>query len=273
MGAPLRGECCQELTATLFCIISIRLSSARSPIAVCPEGPSRKGENMRSRLVVPFVASLFAILALAVGGDTTPLPQNADPRMSFFITSVGPGQGANLGGLAGADAHCQRLATSVGVANKTWRAYLSTSAASGATTAGAVHAKYRIGSGPWYNAKGVMVARDVEDLHSDNNKLSKENSLTEKGEVSNGRGDTPNRHDILTGSQLNGTAFPAGADNTCQNWTSSTTGSARLGHHDRQGGGDNPSSWNSAHGSSGCSQQNLQSTGGDGLFYCFSAFP
>ncbi len=187
--------------------------------------------------------------------------------MSFFITSVGSGNGANLGGLAGADQHCQSLAKAAGVGNRTWAAYLSTSAAGGR---GAVNARDRIGPGPWYNAKGVMVAKSVADLHSDSNALSKENSLTEKGAVNNGRGDTPNRHDILTGSQANGTAFSGPDDMTCQNWTSSSAGVAMMGHHDRQGGGAAPTSWNAAHGSKGCSQDNLVGTGGAGLIYCFA---
>jgi hypothetical protein len=188
-----------------------------------------------------------------------------DNKMSFFITSAGPGQGAKLGGLAGADAHCQKLAAAAGTGDETWRAYLST------TGPGGVNAKDRIGAGPWYNAKGVMVAKDVADLHSDSNKLGKETSLTEKGGVVNGRGDTPNTHDILTGSQLDGTAFKDGADHTCTNWTSDGEGSGQVGHHDRQGGGDNATSWSSAHGSRGCSQANLVATGGNGYFYCFAA--
>jgi hypothetical protein len=188
-----------------------------------------------------------------------------DSKMSFFITSAGSGQGAKLGGLAGADAHCQKLAAAAGAGGKTWKAYLSTSGS------GAVNAKDRIGKGPWYNSKGVMVAKDVADLHSENNKLGKENSLTEKGAVVNGRGDTPNMHDILTGSQADGTAFTDGADHTCTNWTSSGEGSAQVGHHDRQGGGPAPTSWNSSHGSRGCSQENLIGTGGNGYFYCFAA--
>jgi hypothetical protein len=185
--------------------------------------------------------------------------------MSFFITSAGSGDGANLGGLAGADAHCQRLAAAVGAGGRTWRAYLS-AAASGNQPA--VHARDRIGRGPWQNAKGVVVAQNVDDLHSDNNKLSKENSLTEKGGVVNGRGDQPNTHDILTGSGLDG-RLPMGATN-CNNWTSNAAGAASVGHHDRQGGGTNPTSWNAAHDSKGCSQQNLVGTGGNGLFYCFA---
>jgi hypothetical protein len=189
------------------------------------------------------------------------------PGMSFFITSTGAGKGADLGGLAGADAHCRELAAAVGAGDRNWRAYLSTNAPDGTP---AVNARDRIGAGPWYNARGVRVATDVADLHGANNGLSKTGSLTERGEIVNGRGDTPNRHDILTGSQLDGTAFPGTADKTCSNWTSSGTGSAQVGHHDRQGGGDNPTSWNSAHASRGCSQDNLRSTGGDALFYCFA---
>jgi hypothetical protein len=207
------------------------------------------------------VATLAVMIALAF-----PQAQGQQTGLSFFITSAGPGNGANLGGLAGADKHCQTLAAAAGAGNRTWRAYLSTSAADGKP---AVNAKDRIGAGPWYNAKGVKVADDVANLHSDANQLGKQNSLTEKGDVVNGRGDTPNRHDILTGSQLDGTAFTDGADHTCQNWTSTGTGSAQVGHHDRTGGGN--TSWNSVHGSRGCSQENLVSTGGAGLFYCFAA--
>jgi hypothetical protein len=193
--------------------------------------------------------------------------QTVPEKMTYFITSAGPGNGAALGGLAGADQHCQQLAKAAGAGNRTWRAYLSTSASDGKP---AVNAKDRIGSGPWYNAKGVMVAKNVADLHSDANNLKKDTSLTEKGEVGNGRGDTPNQHDLLTGSNLDGTAFTDSADHTCKNWTSSSEGSAQVGHHDRQGGGQNPTSWNSAHGSNGCSQANLVATGGAGRFYCFA---
>jgi hypothetical protein len=188
-------------------------------------------------------------------------------RMSFFITSGVPSNGANYGGLAGADQHCQALAKAAG-SSRTWRAYLSASAAGGQP---AVNARDRIGKGPWVNVKGVQVAASVEDLHSDNNKLSKENSLTEKGAVVNGRGDTPNFHDVLTGSKMDGTAFAASeGDKTCKNWTSDGEGSASTGHHDRQGGGANPTSWNEAHATRGCSQAALQGTGGNGLYYCFA---
>ena len=191
-----------------------------------------------------------------------------DDSMSFFITSEGPGDGANLGGLEGADAHCQQLAEDVGAGDKTWRAYLSASATDDMA---AVNARDRIGEGPWYNAHGVEVASSVEDLHSDDNNLNKENSITETGEIVNGRGDNPNMHDILTGSTLDGRAFDDGEDHTCSNWTSNASdGSAQVGHHDRTGGGANPTSWNSAHGSRGCSQSDLQGTGGNGLYYCFA---
>ena len=185
-------------------------------------------------------------------------------EVSFFITSAGPGRGADLGGLAGADAHCQKLAEKAGAQGRTWRAYLSSSATKDST---AVHARDRIGDGPWYNVNGVMVAANVTELHGDNN-LTKQTVLNESGEMVNGRGDRPNRHDILTGSNLDGIA-PDG-NRTCDNWTNNGAGSTLVGHHDRTGGGANPTSWNSAHGTRGCSQANLQSTGGDGLFYCFA---
>ena len=211
---------------------------------------------MRTTLL--FAPALFAMAALA---------QNAPEKMTFFITSVGSGNGAALGGVEGADRHCQDLAKAAGAGNKTWHAYLSTDGAPGRA---AVNARDRIGKGPWYNAKGVMVAKDVNDLHGPENKLGKENSLTEKGEVVNGRGDKPNQHDILTGSQQDGNAFSDGQDHTCKNWTSSGEGSAQVGHHDKQGGGQNPNSWNSAHPSKGCSQENLVGTGGSGRYYCFA---
>ena len=190
-----------------------------------------------------------------------------DTTMSFFITSVGPGDGANLGGLDGADVHCQALAEAAGSTGLTWRAYLSQGASDDQP---AINARDRIGSGPWYNANGVEVASSVSDLHSANNELSKENSISESGELINGRGDDPNKHDVLTGSQLDGTAFSDGEDHTCGNWMSNGEGSAQVGHHDRQGGGDNPTSWNAAHASRGCSQDDLIGTGGDGLYYCFA---
>jgi len=194
-------------------------------------------------------------------------PQAQARRTTFFITSRGPGNGASLGGLEGADRHCRDLAAAAGLSGVTWHAYLSAVSANGKP---AVNARDRIGQGPWHNARGVMVARSVDDLHGDANKLSKENSLTEAGAVVNGRGDTPNMHDILTGSRLDGTAASDTLDTTCGNWTrSDSTGSAYVGHHDRQGGGANPTSWNMAHPSRGCGQKHLQATGGNGLFYCF----
>jgi hypothetical protein len=206
------------------------------------------------------IGAAAAMLVVAAGSAHA---QHA--RMNFFLTSTGPGDGANLGGLKGADEHCQMLAYRVGASELTWHAYISTQAKGGQP---AVNARDRIGSGPWYNFKGEVVAENVAQLHGEN-KLGKQGSLTEKGEAINGRGDTPNMHDILTGSQADGTAYPPEQDMTCNNWTSNGEGAARVGHHDKVGGGDDPTSWNSAHASRGCSQQNLQGTGGNGLFYCF----
>jgi hypothetical protein len=192
--------------------------------------------------------------------------------MSFFVTSVGNGDGANLGGLAGADAHCQAQASAVGAGNKTWHAYMSTQAANGQP---AVNARDRIGSGPWYNAKGARVAQNVGDLHGDTldqarlgNALTMANDLTEKGDLIKGVGDTPNEHDMLTGSMPDGRAYTDTADHKCNNWTSDAMGAAQLGHADRNGGGN--VSWNSAHPSRGCSQANLVTTGGAGHYYCFA---
>jgi hypothetical protein len=217
-----------------------------------------------SRIVVMFAGATLAG-ALLLGVRSTP-PQ--EPAISFFITSVGSRNGADLGGLAGADAHCQRLAAAVGAGDRTWHAYLSTTATAGGTV---VDARDRIGTGPWHNAKGLLVAENVDQLHGEGNHLDKETALTEAGAVVNGRGDRPNMHDILTGSNLDGTAYSADGATACDNWTSSGTGSARVGHHDRTGGGEHPTSWNSAHNSRGCSQENLQSSGGNGLFYCFAS--
>lgn len=197
--------------------------------------------------------------------------QAQQANMTFFITSAGPGKGGDLGGLDGADKHCQSLAQAAGAGSKTWRAYLSTQGAN------AVNARDRIGKGPWQNAKGVVIAKDVADLHGDSNNLTKQTALNEKGEVVNGRGDQPNRHDILTGSQPDGTAFTGDQDRTCGNWTKSGEGSAMVGHHDRMGLDDSApaKSWNSSHPSrgpgGGCAQADLRSTGGDGLLYCFAA--
>lgn len=187
------------------------------------------------------------------------------PAMNFFLTSEGPGDGANLGGLEGADAHCSALAAKVGQEDKNWVAYLST------TGANSVNARDRIaGAGPFYNAKGEPIALDINDLHAEASLVTGATVVTEQGQRVNGRGDTPNRHDILTGSDTSGMAVNSDSDTTCGNWTSNGDGSALVGHFDREGGGDNPTSWNSAHGSRGCSQENLQGTGGDGLFYCFA---
>jgi hypothetical protein len=210
---------------------------------------------------------LASVAALSLGGIAAAQAQSA--AMTFFVTSTGVGQGADLGGLAGADAHCQKLAQAAGSSGKTWHAYLSTQGQ------GAVNAKDRIGKGPWQNAKGAVIAKDIAELHGTNN-LTKQTALSEKGEVINGRGDTPNRHDILTGSQADGTAFTGSDDRTCKNWTSSTQGAAMVGHSDRTGLDDSApaKSWNSSHPSrgagGGCSQADLKSTGGDGLLYCFA---
>ncbi|CAH1672561.1 hypothetical protein [Chelatococcus asaccharovorans] len=217
--------------------------------------------------VIRTSALACGLLVGALGA--TAQAQQAD--MTFFVTSAGSGQGANLGGLEGADRLCQTLAQAVGAGAKSWRAYLSTQAANGAT---AVNARDRIGRGPWQNVKGVVVAKDVADLHGAGNNLTKQTALTEKGTVVNGRGDTPNIHDVLTGSQPDGTAFPAGNDMTCGNWTKGgADGAAMVGHHDRMGLNEEPpaKSWNSSHPSRGCSQDALKTTGGAGLFYCFAA--
>ncbi len=225
------------------------------------------------------LATLGACLTAATGAEPTP------PRMSFFITSTAPGRGGDLNGLNGADAWCSKLADAAGARGRTWRAYLSAAAADGSP---AINARDRIGTGPWYNARGVMVALDVVDLHSPNNLLGKANSLTETGATVNGRGDTPNQHDILTGSTEDGRlapsvsptppvnppagyAPPAPVTNlTCDNWTSSGPGRSVVGHFDRQGGGQSPTSWNSAHQTRSCSQPDLIATGGNGYFYCFA---
>ena len=185
----------------------------------------------------------------------------------FFITSRGSGNGGDLGGLAGADAHCQMLAAAEGAGDHTWRAYLSTSAMDGQP---AVNARDRIGKGPWYNAGGELIAANVEDLHSDKARITKQMAMTERLDEVTGVGDNPNRHDILTGSRADGTAFPAEEGLTCRNWTSSGEGRAQVGHHDRRGLGEGTNSWNSVHASRGCSQSDLEATGGAGLFYCFA---
>lgn len=212
-------------------------------------------------------------LALSAAYSQAPQPKTPPkPPMSFFLTSEGSGKGANLGGLAGADQICQKLAAAAGSENKNWHAYLSTSAADGKP---AVNARDRIGQGPWYNSAGAAVAKNLADLHGDTldqarlgNNIQKLTALTEKGARINGGGDTPNQHDVLTGSQPDGRAYTDGADHTCKNWTSEGEGSAQVGHHDRTGGGN--TSWNAVHASRGCSQANLVATGGAGLFYCFA---
>lgn len=215
-----------------------------------------------------------ALLAVVSASAWISAPSLAAPvapaaKMSFFVTSVNPGKGADLDGLAGADRHCQALATAAGAGRQTWRAYLSTSATPGEPS---INARDRIGKGPWYNAKGVLIARNIDELHRNNN-LNKETALTEKGEVVKGRGDTPNLHDMLTGSDSEGRAFPGDIDTTCGNWTKSGDGSAQVGHHDRKGLDEKPpaKSWNHSHPSRGCSPDALRSSGGGGLFYCFAA--
>ena len=217
-------------------------------------------------VVVACIGAIPTVLVLAQPPAQPPQP------MSFFVTSAGKGDGANLGGLAGADAHCQALAAAAGRGSATWHAYLSTQGS------GAVSARDRIGSGPWYNARGQRVSQNLGELHGDTieqarlgNPLGKQFSLTEKGTPVNGVGDTPNQHDILTGTQPDGRGYAEGGDHTCNNWTNNGQGTAQLGHSDKQGGGN--SSWNSAHPSRGCSQANLVSTGGAGLIYCFAVTP
>jgi hypothetical protein len=212
------------------------------------------------------VCALAALLVVAAGSVAA--QGAADKKMSFFVTSVGSGKGGDLGGLAGADRHCQSLAQSAGAGQRSWHAYLSASQTAGKA---AVNARDRIGHGPWYNTRGVLVARNVDELHREN-LLTKQTALTEKGQVINGRGDNPNNHDMLTGSDAQGMAFPGDMDTTCGNWTKSIGGSAQVGHHDRTGLNDLPpaKSWNHSHPSRGCSVDELRSTGGSGLFYCFA---
>ena len=198
-------------------------------------------------------------------GETDNLPDETSTEMSFFLTSAGPGDGGNLGGLPGADAHCGNLAEAVGVTGKEWRAYLSTTGPDG------INASERIGDGPWVNANNVIVADSVANLLSDSNNINQQTAITENREEIGGVGDSPNRHDILTGTELNGLASTdLSTDTTCSNWTSNSVGAALVGHHDRMGGGPNPTSWSTAHPSIGCSQDDLIATAGDGLFYCFA---
>ena len=225
---------------------------------------------MRLTNRLALLASCILAVPVVVGcaGNMTGPAASSSP-MTFFVTSAGSGKGADLGGLSGADQICQNLAASVGAGNHTWRAYLSTSANG---MAAAVNARDRIGRGPWQNAKGVVVAKDIETLHGANN-IGKDTALTEKGTMVNGRTDKPNTHDILTGSQPDGRAFSADKDMTCSNWTSSGTGAAMVGHHDRAGLDQSPPalSWNSSHPSRACGQEALVATGGAGLLYCFAA--
>jgi hypothetical protein len=227
-----------------------------------------------SRMKCIAIAAFAALVTLGstAGHAQQPAPQS--PNMTFFVTSTGPGKGADLGGLAGADRQCQTLAEAAGAGGKTWHAYLSTQAEGGAQ---AINARDRIGKGPWQNFKGEVVAQNVDELHGDSNKLGSPISLTERGTMVAGAGYTPNYHDVLTGTQTDGRAFPPGEDRTCRNWTSSTQGVAMVGHIDRKGLRDDAASksWNSSHPSrgsdGGCSQNDLRSTGGAGLFYCFAA--
>ena len=221
--------------------------------------------------MLPMLFSAYLLLAQEEGARQNP-PQRHP--LTFFVTSAGVGKGGDLGGLAGADAHCQALAlaATVGAGNHTWHAYLSTQARGDQP---AVNARDRIGQGPWYNSKGAAVAQDLSDLHGDTleearlgSNLFKQSALNEKGQVVNGAGDTPNTHDMLTGSQPDGRAYTDSTDHTCNNWTSNSSGSAQVGHSDRTGGGN--TSWNSSHATRGCSKQDLESTGGAGLFYCFA---
>lgn len=224
--------------------------------------PSRPTLRRASAALAAATAVAALLSACASGPSTGP--------MGFFVTSTGPGKGADLGGLAGADAHCKRLASAAGAGSRNWRAYLSSSAVGNDQPA--VHARDRIGKGPWFNAKGVLIARDVAQLHGDNG-ITKASALDERGNLVKGRGDTPNEHDILTGSRPDGTSFSPAPNLTCGNWTSSGDGQAMTGHHDRMGLVTDPwaLSWNSSHQTRGCGQEALKTTGGAGLFYCFAA--
>jgi hypothetical protein len=233
---------CGVVSATILLIACGQDDRRQEPLASAPQADSRS---------VPE--------SLPMGGEKS--------VMRVFVTSRGLGKGGDLGGLVGADAHCQALAKAEGAGDHTWRAYLSTSATEGQP---AVNARDRIGKGPWYNAEGLLIAANLDELHSEKVRIDKETAVTEKLDQVNGVGDTPNRHDILTGSQQDGTALPPGKDLTCGNWTSSTSGAAQVGHHDRRGMGEGVSPWNAAHESRGCSQQSLEATGGAGLFYCFA---
>lgn len=217
--------------------------------------------------LVAIIATAFAIIIIGQNSQDRAkrVELGISDKMSFFITSINPGSGGNLGGLAGADAYCAQLAESVGVRGRTWRAYLSTQGDA------AVNAKDRIGNGPWHNAKGELIANNLDELHGANF-LNKQTALNEKGQIVLGRGDTPNEHDILTGSTNMGLAIATSTDTTCNNWTSSDAGSAYVGHHDRIGINDSApmKSWNSSHLTRGCSVEAFKTTGGAGLYYCFA---
>jgi hypothetical protein len=251
----------------------VRNNSRRGVLIECGRALRDPNKKMKSEDPMKILSRVCLVTAVSLAAFAAQPAQAQSGTASFFLTSAGPGKGADLGGIDGADKHCQSLAQATGAGAKTWHAYLSTQAADGKP---AVNAKDRIGKGPWQNVKGVVIAKDVADLHSANNNLTKETDLNEKGEVSNGVGDKPNRHDVLTGSQPDGTAFGPEADRTCKNWTSSTQGAAMVGHSDRKGLRDDDAShsWNSSHPSrgpdGGCSQADLRSTGGDGLLYCFA---
>jgi hypothetical protein len=220
-------------------------------------------KNLKPGLIPLALVTLFGSASAQQAAQQPAAPQ---APMSFFVTSVGKGDGGNLGGLAGADAQCQALAAAVGRGNVTWRAYLS-AAAQGPNPV--VHARDRIGRGPWFNARGVLIASNIDDLHEDRNNIRKPTALNEKGEEVKGSGDTPNQHDMLTGSDSAGRLVPGNAAlTTCNNWTSNSTGNAVVGHHDRLGGAS--ASWNSVHSTRSCSQPDLVATGGAGLFYCFA---
>ena len=230
-------------------------------VAACGrnQGDDQNGDAQTGAANPPAASTESVPQSLAMGG--------AKSVTSFFVTSMGSGKGGDLGGLAGADAHCRKLAEAEQAGDHTWRAYLSTPATK---TEPVVNARDRIGRGPWYNAEGALIAMNLEQLHSAESRINKETAATQRLDPVNGVGDTPNTHDILTGSRPDGTAFPGNEDLTCGNWTSSGEGRAQVGHHDRKGQGDGANSWNSAHPSRGCSQQDLQSTGGAGLLYCFA---
>lgn len=223
---------------------------------------------MHNKISLSALASV-TLVSIGLGGCAQVPEKQAQNGMTFFVTSAGSGNGADLGGLAGADQLCQSRAQAADAGGHAWHAYLSTGASGAAP---AINARDRIGSGPWYNAKGVLIARSIEDLHGANN-INKQTALTEKGEMINGRTDKPNRHDMLTGSQPDGRAFSGDKDMTCGSWTKSGDGVAMVGHHDRQGLTDDAAakSWNSSHPSRGCGQEALRSTGGDALLYCFAA--